>query len=85
MDEGDHIPIHKEFESLGLDELNSDHSSSDEDSRKKRKPKKPSLVRFRPEVDMEDPKFHVGQVFDDKKLFKLAMDNYIVKWGKDIQ
>ena len=36
--------------------MKSVHSSLDEDSRQK----KPSLVRFKPEVDMEDTKFHVG-------------------------
>ncbi|XP_027076894.1 uncharacterized protein [Coffea arabica] len=36
-------------------------------------------------MDMNDPKFHVGQQFDDKQLFKMAVDNYAVKWGKDIK
>ena len=58
----DQIPVHKESDSLASDELKSCESSSDEDSKKKKKAKNPSLVRFKPDVDMENPKFHVGQV-----------------------
>ena len=81
VDEGDQIPVHEESDSMVSDELNSVTDSSDEDSTRK----KPKLVRFRPEMDMNDPKFHVGQQFDDKQLFKMAVDNYAVKWGKDIK
>ena len=81
VDEGDQIPVHEESDSMVSDELNSVTDSSDEDSTRK----KPKLVRFRPEMDMNDPKFHVGQQFDDKKLFKMAVDNYAVKYGKDIK
>ena len=62
LDEGDQIPIHEESDSLVSDELKSCQPSLDEDSKKKKKAKNPSLVRFKPDVDMENPKFHVGQV-----------------------
>ncbi|XP_027165709.1 uncharacterized protein LOC113765678 [Coffea eugenioides] len=64
---------------MNSEELNSNDEASKEDSSKRRKPR---YVRFRPERDMVDPKFFVGLLFDDKRIFKQAIDYYGVKWGK---
>lgn len=77
--DGDPIPVHEQSVSINTQELNSSCESSDDDSSRKRKPK---YVRFRPEIDMVDPKFFVGLLFDDKEIFKRAVDYYGVKWGK---
>lgn len=33
---------------------------------------------------MQAPKFFVGLLFDDKTIFKIAVDFYGVKWGKEL-
>ena len=77
--DGENIQVHEESESMNSEELNSNNEASDEDSSKRRKPR---YVRFRLEHDMVDPKFFVGLLFDDKRIFKQAVDYYGVKWGK---
>lgn len=60
---------------MNTKEFNGNCYSSDEDTLVK----KPQYVRFRPERDMKDPKFFVGLLFDNKKLFKITVKHYFVK------
>ena len=77
--DGDVIPVHEQSASINTHELNSYCESSDEDNLRMRKPK---YVRFKPKIDMAEPKFYVGLLFNDKQIFKGAIDYYGVKWEK---
>ena len=68
--DGEQIPVQEESDSMNTEELNSYYGSSDEESG----PKKPRYVRFRPEIDMKDPRFFVGLLFDTKKVLKATVD-----------
>ncbi|XP_027156709.1 uncharacterized protein LOC113757788 [Coffea eugenioides] len=79
---GDPIVVHEESATINTEDLNNCCESSDEDSLRIRKPR---YIRFRPEIDMAEPKFYAGLLFDDKQIFKRAVDYCGVKWGKVFQ
>ncbi|KAL3503274.1 hypothetical protein ACH5RR_037723 [Cinchona calisaya] len=56
--DGEQIPVNEESDSFNSDELNSIYGSSNEDVRQTSK-----FVRFKPEIEMENPNFYVGLQF----------------------
>ena len=77
--DGEQIPINEELDSINTRELNGNCYSLDENTLGK----KPLYVRFRPEINIKDPKIFVGLFFNTKKLFKTAVEHYSVEWGKE--
>ena len=68
-----------EGDDVSSDELRSINNSSDEDGRSRCK-----YPIFNEETDMNNPIFALGMEFKTHSLFREAVKEYSIKWGKQI-
>ncbi|GAB2233900.1 hypothetical protein Droror1_Dr00003130 [Drosera rotundifolia] len=80
------LAVYDNIEGLDVDDKDTDEvvsvdSSSDDVGRTKRK----KYPFFNEDTDFDNPEFSVGMEFKTHKLFRDAVKEYAIKWGKEIK